>query len=178
MNNKKVNISSLKRKSLASAVACIYMSLAFAPVYASDTEIYVAATDESTISPNLLMMIDTSGSMAWCMTDDNSCASPNQRMDILKDAMQKILRGTATTKAVPGNVKMGLGRYHPANADKGGYIAYPARPLDAFVQINPNGVVSSTGATGNSDGVQATSSNLTAGEVRIGVDGRDRKSVV
>lgn len=176
MNNNKVNISSLKRKSLASAVACIYMSLAFAPVYASDTEIYVAATDESTISPNLLMMIDTSGSMAWCMTDDNSCASPNQRMDILKDAMQKILRGTATTKAVPGNVKMGLGRYHPANADKGGYIAYPARPLDAFVQINPNGVVSSTGATGNSDGVQAAASNLTATEIKIGLDGANNNA--
>jgi len=176
MNNKKVNISSLKRKALASAVACVYMSLAVAPVYASDTEIYVAATDESTISPNLMMMIDTSGSMAYCMENDSSCTSPNQRMDVLKDAMQKILRGSATTKAVPGNVKMGLGRYHPTNADKGGYIAYPARPLDAFVQINPNGFVSSTGATGNSDGVQSTSSNLTAGEVRIGVDGSNNNA--
>lgn len=176
MNNKKVNISSLKRKSLASAVACVYMSLAFAPVYASDTEIYVAATDESTISPNLIMMFDTSGSMAWCMENDNSCASPNQRMDVLKDAMKKILRGTGSTKAVPGNVKMGLGRFHPTTVENGGYISYPARPLDAFVQINPNGIVSSTGATGNSDGVQAASSNLTATEIRIGLDGTNNNA--
>lgn len=187
MNNNKVNISSLKRKSLASAVACIYTSLVFTPVYASDTEIYTAAAQQNTLSPSIMMMFDTSGSMGDCMTNDDSCKSPNRRIDVLKEAMRRVLRGNPATgvAAAPGYIKMGLGRFHPSNIDSTnsypGYIAYPARPLDAFAGINPNGFVASTGATGNSDGVQAStvvsgvitigSSNNTASEIKIGQDG-------
>lgn len=169
--NEPNNISQLQRKSLAAAIAGVYLTLALTPVYASDTEIYVQANDQSGISPNLMMMFDTSGSMAWCMASDTNCNSPNQRIDVVKDAMHKILRGTATVKAVPGFVKMGLGRFHPTDVNKGGYIAYPARPLDAFVQINPNGYIFAGGATGKSDGMQASSSDITSSEIRIGLNG-------
>lgn len=158
-------------KALASAIACAYLTLVLVPAYASDTEIYVEATNQNNISPNLMMMFDTSGSMAFCMENDNSCAAPNRRIDVLKDAMNKILRGTPTVKPVPGYVKMGLGRFHPTNVDLGGYIAYPARPLDAFVQINPNGYIFAGGASGKSDAMQASSSDNSSTEVRIGLNG-------
>lgn len=87
-------------KALASAIACAYLTLALVPAYASDTEIYVEAANQTSIAPNLMMMFDTSGSMAWCMENDNGCSAPNRRIDVLKDAMNKILRGTPTTKPV------------------------------------------------------------------------------
>nr|HQV22966.1 hypothetical protein [Agitococcus sp.] len=158
-------------KALASAIACAYLTLALVPAYASDTEIYVEAANQTSIAPNLMMMFDTSGSMAWCMENDNGCSAPNRRIDVLKDAMNKILRGTPTTKPVPGYVKMGLGRFHPTNVNYGGYISYPARPLDAFVQINPNGYIFASGASGKSDAMQASSSDNSSTEVRIGLNG-------
>ncbi|HMY01230.1 MAG TPA: hypothetical protein PLY05_07900, partial [Agitococcus sp.] len=57
----------LKKHCLATAVACAYMTLAIAPAYASDTEIYVDNIQSSAIAPNLMMVFDTSGSMAECV---------------------------------------------------------------------------------------------------------------
>lgn len=165
------NVKKIQPKALATAIACAYLSLVFSPVYASDTEIYTQSTSNLNIAPTLQMMFDTSGSMAECMTTNNSCSFPNRRIDVLKDAMYKILRGTPTVNATPGYVKMGLGRFHPTDPTKGGYISYPARPLDAFVQINPNGFISAQGATGKSDAMQAASSDNNSNEIRIGLDG-------
>ncbi|HMX99698.1 MAG TPA: hypothetical protein PLX94_12240, partial [Bacteroidia bacterium] len=63
-NNKSI---SFKKNYLATAIAYVYVSLAVAPVYASDTEIYVDSTQSSAVSPNLMMVFDTSGSMAECV---------------------------------------------------------------------------------------------------------------
>jgi len=177
-NNQHVGVIAMfKRKVLASAISFAYLSLAIAPVYASDTEIYVKTDDTAPISPTVMMMFDTSGSMDYCVDNaaNTSCAdTTKKRINVLKKAMQQILRGDATVSpavsAAPGYIKMGLSRYH-ATSSKGGYVLYPARPLDALVQLNPNGYINAVGATGNADGIQGVSQVLTGNELVIGSNG-------
>lgn len=176
MNNNNQRHRLLKRKILASAIAMVYMGLLVTPVYASDTEIYIQRNDSAPISPTLMMMFDTSGSMDWCVDSsaNTSCSDTSKkRINVLKKAMQQILRGDSTVSpavaAAPGYIKMGLSRYHTDNQN--GYVLYPARPLDAFVQLNPEGYVTAQGATGNSDAVQNTLLNLSGTQLVIGSNG-------
>ena len=179
-NNQRAGIvATFKRKILASAITFAYVSFAAAPAYASDTEIYTKIDTSIPISPTLMMMFDTSGSMDWCVyatsPANRSCAvTADKRINVLKKAMKQILRGDAVASpavsAAPGYIKMGLSRYH-ATSDKGGYVMYPARPLDAFVSINPNGYITDVALTGNADGVQATTQALTGTQLAIGSNG-------
>ncbi|HEX5361032.1 MAG TPA: hypothetical protein VFW49_08105, partial [Fluviicoccus sp.] len=87
--------------------------------------------------------------------------------------MKKVLNGDSTAnpivKPAPGYVKMGYSRFIPT-ANKGGWVRYPARPLDAFVEINPNGDIEATQASGADDAVQPLSgTNVTTGtELLVG----------
>lgn len=163
-----------QHKVLASAIASIYLSLMLSPAYASDTEIYVSHDESAPISPTLMMMFDTSGSMDECITDVDSCSSSDQRKNVLKKAMRQILLGDTTVDpevlAAPGYIKMGLARYH-STSSKGGYVMYPARPLDALVAINPDGYITAQGQTGNADAVQNSTQNLSATTLVIGSNG-------
>ena len=182
MNNKnqyKGVVVEFKRKVLASAITFAYIGLVVAPVYASDTEIYTKIDTSIPISPTLMMMFDTSGSMDECVaaatTSEVNCSlDSSKRINVLKKAMKQILRGDATTSpavsAAPGYVKMGLSRYHETSS-KGGYVLYPARPLDAFVALNPNGSVREGAASGDADGIQGASQALTATTLAIGSNG-------
>ena len=182
-NNKSI---SFKKNYLATAIAYVYVSLALSPAYASDTEIYVDTSNASAIAPNLMMMFDTSGSMKWCINakspnkDGEACNKSGDlsRMATLKKAMNQLLNGdntvTPAIAPVPGYVKMGLSRYH-ATTEKGGYVLYPVRPLDALVAISPTGVVESLLTNVSADAIQqsdATSSGTnTSGDLKIGLDG-------
>ncbi|MBL0230702.1 MAG: hypothetical protein IPP76_07860 [Moraxellaceae bacterium] len=184
MNNN--TLSHIKRRALVTAIACAYMSLAISPAYASDTEIYVDTSNASAIAPNLMMMFDTSGSMKWCINakspnkDGEACNKSGDlsRIATLKKAMNQLLNGdntvTPAIAPVPGYVKMGLSRYH-ATTEKGGYVLYPVRPLDALVAISPTGVVESLLTNVSADAIQqsdATSSGTnTSGDLKIGLDG-------
>ena len=159
-NNNRIN---LKRQSLAAAISCVYMVMALTPVaYASDTEIYTDSTKNTTIAPNLMMVFDTSGSMSDCIDSNESCTSAStlykQRMQVLKKSMHQILRGDSVAvppvSALPGYIKMGLTRYHPTDVDKGGYVMYPTRPLDAFVSISPTGTLDYTVLSADADAIQ------------------------
>ncbi|MDO8331473.1 MAG: PilC/PilY family type IV pilus protein [Fluviicoccus sp.] len=143
-----------------------YVSLAIAPVYASDVEIYTQAISSSALSPVVMMMLDTSGSMAYCVdsTSTSSCGTTAKRRDqVLKAAVKEVLTGASPA---PGYVKMGLSRYQN-DGDDGGWVVYPARPLDALVAIAPdgvvtNGVTSSSGDTGPG-GLTATTLTIAGG---------------
>ena len=148
-----------KKNKIATAVSCAYVSLALSPVYASDVEIYTQAVANASVSPVVMMMFDTSGSMEWCINSTRTdCVAPNRRQDVLQKAMRAILNGDSTTTpattATPGYVKMGLSRYQ--GGGDGGWVTYPARPLDAFVAINPDGDISA-----NAQGVGSDSSGGT-----------------
>ena len=182
MNNK--NSVNFKRQSLAVAISCVYMTIALAPVvYASDTEIYTDSTKNTTIAPNLMMVFDTSGSMSDCIDSNESCTSAStlykQRMQVLKKSMHQILRGDSVAvppvSALPGYIKMGLTRYHPTDVDKGGYVMYPTRPLDAFVSISPTGTLDYTVLSADADAIQkfgdTGSGTTTSGALKIGMEG-------
>ncbi len=62
------------------------------------------------------------------------------------------MNGDASTKKADGKVKIGLATYQPdtngtGETVSGGWLRYPARPLDAIPTINPDGYVSSTGTS-------------------------------
>ena len=177
MQNKNLSPLFLRRKVLASAITAIYFSVAMVPVYASDTEIYIQRDDSAPISPTLMMLFDTSGSMNWCVDDpaNTTCSVVEKmRINVLKKAMQQVLRGDATVTppvaAAPGYIKMGLAKYHPTTS-RGGYVLYPARPLDAFVALNPDGLATATGASGSADAIQNSGFDLTGAQLAIGSNG-------
>ena len=70
-------MSTMNKKSWQMGIAGFsYASLAVAPVYASDVEIYTKAVANSALSPVVMMMLDTSGSM-----DTKDCKGPITRKD-------------------------------------------------------------------------------------------------
>ncbi|MGB4342082.1 MAG: hypothetical protein WBJ03_00465, partial [Moraxellaceae bacterium] len=151
-----VRQSALARKVLVGAATSLYLGLAIVPAaQASDTEVYARKMAVDTdLAPTLMMMLDTSGSMDFCLNGANSgCTAANpMRLTAMRNALQKILFGSAAdnVKAVPGFVRMGYSRYN-TDANKGGWVKYPARPLDAFVDINPDGEVGSAVTASSAD---------------------------
>ena len=156
-----------KKNKIATAVSCAYVSLALAPVYASDVEIYTQAVANASVSPVVMMMFDTSGSMHWCVDSETEyrnrdgdiidCPTGSKtRYKVLQASMDAILNGA---DPAPGYVKMGLSRYQ--GGGDGGWVTYPARPLDAFVAINPDGDISSKGDSEGSDTSGTSTSSTT-----------------
>ena len=85
---------------------------------ADDTEIYLGAASVSAgIRPNVLMILDTSGSMGTTVS-----GTGKDRMDNMKEAMKKIIDGV-------NNVNVGLMRF----TDPGGPILYPVSYIDEDV---------------------------------------------
>ncbi|WP_257232922.1 hypothetical protein [Acinetobacter sp. YH01012] len=93
--------------------------------HAADLEIY-KIPENSTGTATLLLMLDTSGSMAWTMGGSSSTSSSNpSRMSILKQGLRDVLQGTQTTPRVADKIVMGLATF----AGDNGYIRIPAKPL-------------------------------------------------
>lgn len=145
-----------RRKSALTLAMFTYISASLVPAYASDTELYTQANAYTgDLAPTLMMMIDTSGSMTDCVNADgtSSCTTSNTRMPTLKRAMDKILNGSTSpaVQAIPGYVRVGLARYSSNDA---AWVRYPARPLDAFVDIDPDGIIEAPVVASNGDAEQ------------------------
>lgn len=170
-----VRQSALARKVMVGAATSLYLGLAIVPAaQASDTEVYARKVAVDTeLAPTLMMMLDTSGSMDYCLDGANSgCTAANpMRLTAMRNALQKILFGSAAdnVKAVPGFVRMGYSRYN-TDANKGGWVKYPARPLDAFVDINPDGEVGSAVTASSADAEQVSGTlTLVSPELDLGL---------
>ena len=86
------------RTLLASSLACTLI-LQGAVAYADDTEIFFGGNAIADgIRPNVLFLLDDSGSMSWC-TDNNSCDDTNNRMAVLKKTMLNLLDTTSGINA-------------------------------------------------------------------------------
>lgn len=177
----RVHLARFARKAAAGVAAAFYLSLALTPVaQASDTEVYARPPVVTTsIAPTLMMMLDTSGSMSYCMDGSTSGCSADdgdnpRRINTLLNAMQKVLFGTAdgTVTPMPGFVRLGYSRYQLGNnvQNAGGWVKYPARPLDAFVAFNPDGFVEGRISASVADAEQVSGSlNLTSPELDLGL---------
>ena len=88
-------------------------------VPADDTDIYLGSTTKiGSIQPNVLFVLDTSGSMS----NTDSTSPPVTRLDRMKEALHAIL-DLAT------NINVGLMRFHR----RGGPVLYPVSDIDADV---------------------------------------------
>lgn len=97
------------------------MTLASTPALADDTDIFLGPSSglSSTERPNVLFILDTSGSMG---STEGTGVSGLTRLDAMKDAMTQILSST-------NNINVGLMTFNT----RGGPIRYPVSPIDAEV---------------------------------------------
>lgn len=122
------------QKLLAAAALMLttYVALISAPALGDDTEVFLGAGGSSSdIKPNVLFIIDTSGSMDWdsCPDDNPSCPTAGQsRLEVMKDALTQIL-----SKA--NDINIGLMTFN----SRGGPVRYPLSYIDADASEIENG---------------------------------------
>ncbi|SDS65535.1 type IV pilus assembly protein PilY1 [Halopseudomonas litoralis] len=108
--------------------------------YADDTEIYFAQAnadnEENRSVANVLIMIDTSGSMRFCQNELSTsghnatwCSNAqNRRINILQNALDQLL------DSVSPSIRLGIGRYNyrtsSSSGQRGGRILVPVTELN------------------------------------------------
>ncbi len=108
---------------------CVLLSAR--PAYAEETEVYFT-TQSGGGQANILFMLDTSGSMAWCGATSSTCNDSSQvRINQLKEAFSSMI------DSLGGNVRVGVGRLAKSENGggagsnwPGGFIEYPVRGLN------------------------------------------------
>ena len=105
--------------------ATLSSAVAMTPVSADDTEIFFGQKDPNiNTSPNVLFVLDTSGSMNY--TDEDYDGTRLKRM---KDALNNILESSS-------NINVGLMRFNGTFG--GGSVVYPMTAIDEVVCDNGN----------------------------------------
>lgn len=87
------------------AISCLFTVLS---TNADDTEVFYSV---NVSKPNLLFVLDNSGSMKWDLDGNNIGANSTKksRLDVLKEAVQSVL------ESAPDNVNIGLMRFGPGS---------------------------------------------------------------
>ena len=116
----------------------ISMMSAFS-AHADDTEIFFGGSSDISIKPNVLFILDTSGSMKGT---DNTTTT---RLDRMKTAFTTLLSGM-------NNVNVGLMRFN----DPGGPILYPITDIDQTISESQSGNTSSRVNSSNSDAEESS----------------------
>jgi type IV pilus assembly protein PilY1 len=107
-----------RRNAALISIYC-YLSLFVLSVYADDTEIFFggSASSAGVVSPNVLFILDTSGSMS------NRDGLGVNRLDRMKEALRNIL-------ANANNINVGLMRF----SNPGGPVLYPISALNDVIE--------------------------------------------
>lgn len=167
----------LKRWMNGFLASLLVTSTALTPAYASDTEVYSRVVDFSgDVTPVLMMVLDSSGSMLFCMNGEESCEYPKvKRIDMLRNSMRKVLFGSPTgtvVKPAPEFMKMGYTRFNP-DANDGGWTRYPALKLSSTIPDSwmTTATLDARVKSSASDavGINLTGSNYLMGSDTIGV---------
>jgi type IV pilus assembly protein PilY1 len=133
-----------------SALAFAYLMTGITPAMADDSEIYFGGVSggSSGGSPNVLLLLDTSGSMLFPMYNTYPTGHPSAGATVPKadcaDGIGQTLNCAANEddrrsrhlanavkrilESLDGNIRVGIGRYNSNSS--GGRIIYGARPLD------------------------------------------------
>lgn len=159
------------------SLSFLFLSTGLAPVYASDTEVYARTVDfSSDVTPVLMMVLDSSGSMLFCMDGTGPCPYPNiKRIEALQNSMRKVLYGSPSgtvVKPAPDFIKMGYARFNP-DANDGGWMRYPALKLGDYVTTPASAAVTVEARVlaGADDAVSgALLSNISGTSVQLGSD--------
>lgn len=136
----------------------------FDPAFSLDTDIYFSnpSATQQAIKPNVMVIIDTSGSMNTVVSDGQG----KSRLTHMKEAMNTILDNTQ-------NVNMGLMRF---SSDPGGPVLFPIADLDAKAStIEGTAVTVQNQVSASSDDAEQTVSNgsvsLTSTDLDMITDG-------
>jgi type IV pilus assembly protein PilY1 len=89
------------------------------PVLADDTEIYVQTT--TTTAPNVVFIMDTSGSMGSSVYEDGSYAG--SRLDVVRDAAIEVINSTT-------GINLSLFRFNSSSSE-GAWMSSPMLSIDA-----------------------------------------------
>lgn len=134
-----------------SGLAFAYLMVGMAPAMADDSEIYFGGVTGGTSggNPNVLLLLDTSGSMLFPMYAKYPAGHPSAGSNVptsnCADGIGQTLSGCATNEddrrsrhlanavkrileSLDGNIRVGIGRYNSDSS--GGRIIYGARALD------------------------------------------------
>lgn len=134
--------------------AFLYTLLSLQTVRADDIDIYTNAVNFGTGGePVMTFVIDTSGSMAWKMTNDNTAGNVfEERMFQLQNALRDQLT------SMKGTFSVGLFSYN-ANADSGN-LEKDAKPLALIESSSTTGIANSgSHSAGNDQDVAWTNGN-------------------
>jgi|GEM_PF-6451479 len=109
--------------------AIVLTMVAFNPVWSDDTEIFYGSTAATDASPNVMFVLDGSGSMNWWDCEGQS--QPNKygpcytgqksRLEILKESLKSVLDSTS-------DINVGLMRF--SHEKSGGRVLFPIMPID------------------------------------------------
>ena len=146
--------------SYSKKVYLLVLMVLMAPVaiHADDTEIYysqaAAGGSENKPSANVMVLLDTSGSMRFCKNSEANVAwcsdVEERRINMLEDAMHVLI------DSVPGDVKMGLGRFNAGyncNSGRntcGAHVLLPVTDIDEKTKRVFKDTVSSLNSAGDS----------------------------
>ncbi len=121
---KQNSVVSKFKVAMISAIVTSLICTSLPNSYASDIEIYKVPED-SVGSTTLMMMLDTSGSMAWNMENTSAASAGYSRLDILKRGLREVLSGTQASPPVDDKIVMGLSDF----SGDTGRILLPAKAL-------------------------------------------------
>lgn len=166
----------MKKHTFLQRTLCFSLSSVFllhgATSFADDTEIFFgskAVGDDA--RPNVLFILDDSGSMAWCITSDSdSCSESKSRMRALKDTMQNLLDTTT-------GVNIGMMVLNNSAKTRGDAslprLLQPVSNIDAAVNVklaSPEIKDSSDDASYNGSATNTTDKTLLMGYVKTPVN--------
>jgi len=117
-----------KTKQIFNSLTLALLVFFSSPIHSDDTEIYLGNTNVGGVKPNVLFVLDTSGSMS---STDGTGITRLQRM---KTALNSILDQAS-------NINVGLMRFH----GQGGPVLYPVSDIDEDVDV-VEGTGSSSGS--------------------------------
>ena len=101
------------------------------PLFAADTEVFFGTGNNgSNAQPNMLFILDNSGSMGWEARDATGAPTGQSRMDAMKEAFDAII-SSAT------GINIGLMRFNWP----GGSVLYPMRDIDSQLPLEPRNTV-------------------------------------
>src|SRR5690606_24685368 len=104
-------------------------------VYADDTEIY--RNTENRINPNVIFLIDTSGSMAYrAASNARPSGSEKTRLDIVKNAAKSAIQRLDTSLPMDISVMRFDERYAASRNQKGGFVLQPFTATDSASNKN------------------------------------------
>ena len=137
--------------------------------YADDTEVFFApASSTQTIKPNVMFIIDTSGSMRWGVDGTRTVPYEDRRLTIVKGVMDDLLSDLT-------NVNAGLMRFNRGNSSdssaKGGPVLFPV--LDIDLPATP--IVEQEVSNGNNDGYEDGSLVMYLDSNQLVLDGASAK---